>query len=78
MRERHPGAGALGAERAGKKVLILARLLAFVAGAAIAGALIAFVVTRNRRWLVFTLQVLRLSLVLAAVLALLLILERAL
>jgi hypothetical protein len=78
LRKRHPGAAVLGAEDIGKNLLILARLLAFVAGAAIAGALIAFVVTRNRRWLVFTLQLLRLSLVLAAVLALLLILERVL
>ena len=59
-------------------MLILARLLAFIAGAAIVAALIAFAVTRNRRWLVFALQVLRLSLVLAAVLALLFMLERVL
>ena len=59
-------------------MLILARLLAFVAGAAIAAALIAFAVTRNRSWLVFALQLLRLSLVLAAVIALLFMLERVL
>jgi hypothetical protein len=59
-------------------VLILARLLAFVAAAAIAGALLAFVVTRNRRWLVFAMQLLRLALVVAAVLALLYMLERLL
>lgn len=59
-------------------MLILARLLAFVAGAAIVGALLAFVLTRNRRWLALALQLLRLALVLAVVLALLYMLERVL
>jgi hypothetical protein len=59
-------------------MLIVIRLLGFLAIATIGAAAIAFVVTRNRRWLRFAYQVLRLSVVVGVVLALLYMLERLL
>jgi len=59
-------------------MLIVIRLLGFLAIATIGASLIAFVVTRNRRWLVFAMQVLRLSVVVGIVLVLLYALERLL
>jgi hypothetical protein len=59
-------------------MLIVIRLLGFLAIATIGSSLIAFVVTRNRRWLVFAMQVLRLSVVVGIVLVLLYALERLL
>jgi len=59
-------------------VLIVIRLLGFLAIATIGSSLIAFVMTRNRRWLVFAMQVLRLSVVAGIVLVLLYALERLL
>ncbi len=59
-------------------MLIVIRLLGFLAIATIGSSLIAFVMTRNRRWLVFAMQVLRLSVVAGIVLVLLYALERLL
>lgn len=59
-------------------MLVVIRLLGFLAIATIGSSLIAFVVTRNRRWLVFAMQVLRLSVVAGIVLVLLYALERLL
>jgi hypothetical protein len=59
-------------------VLIVIRLLGFLAIATIGVSLLAFVITRNRRWLRFAYQVLRLSVVLGVVLVLLYMLERLL
>jgi hypothetical protein len=59
-------------------MLIVIRLLGFLAIATIGASLLAFVMTRNRRWLVFAMQVLRLSVVAGIVLVLLYALERLL
>jgi hypothetical protein len=59
-------------------MLIVIRLLGFFAVATIGAALLAYVVTRNRRWLRFAFQVLRLALVAGVVLILLYMLERLL
>ena len=59
-------------------MLIVIRLLGFLAIATIGASLLAFLLTRNRRWLNFALQVLRFSVVAGLVLVLLYVLERAL
>ena len=59
-------------------MLIVIRLLGFLAIATIGAALAAFVLTRNRRWLRFAFQVLKLSVVAGLVLVLLYVLERLL
>jgi hypothetical protein len=59
-------------------MLIVIRLLGFLAVATIGAAVLAYLVTRNRRWLGFALQVLRFSVVAGVVLVLLYILERVL
>jgi len=59
-------------------MLIVIRLLGFLAIATIGASVVAFVLTRNRRWLRFAYQVLRLSVVVGMVLVLLYMLERAL
>lgn len=59
-------------------MLIVIRLLGFLAVATIGASLLAFLLTRNRRWLNFALQVLRFSVVAGLVLVLLYVLERAL
>ena len=59
-------------------MLIVIRLLGFLAIATIGAALLAYVITRNRRWLRFAYQVLRLAVVTGLVLALLYVLERLL
>jgi hypothetical protein len=59
-------------------MLIVIRLLGFLAVATIGAALLAFVLTRNRRWLRFAYQVLRLAVVAGIVLVLLYVLERLL
>ena len=59
-------------------MLIVIRLLGFLAIATIGASVVAFVVTRNRRWLRFAYQVLRLSVVVGVVLVLLYMLERLL
>jgi hypothetical protein len=59
-------------------MLIVIRLLGFLAIATIGAALLAFLLTRNRRWLNFALQVLRFSVVAGLVLVLLYVLERTL
>lgn len=59
-------------------MLIVIRLLGFLAIATIGVALVAYVVTRNGRWLRFAYQVLRLSVVIGVVLVLLYMLERLL
>ncbi|MCC6535102.1 MAG: hypothetical protein IT531_21340 [Burkholderiales bacterium] len=59
-------------------MLIVIRLLGFFAIATIGASLLAFVVTRNRRWLRFALQVLRLAVVAGVVLVLLYMVERLL
>lgn len=59
-------------------MLIVIRLLGFLAVATMGAALVAFVITRNRRWLRFAYQVLRLSVVTGVVLVLLYVLERLL
>jgi len=59
-------------------MLIVIRLLGFLAIATIGASVVAFVLTRNRRWLRFAYQVLRLSVVVGVVLVLLYMLERAL
>ena len=59
-------------------MLIVIRLLGFLAIATIGASLLAFLLTRNRRWLRFAYQVLRLSVVAGVVLVLLYMLERVL
>ena len=59
-------------------MLIVIRLLGFFAIATIGAALLAFLVTRNRRWLRLAWQVLRLAVVAGVVLVLLYMLERLL
>ena len=59
-------------------MLIVIRLLGFLAVATIGAALLAFLLTRNRRWLNFALQLLRFSVVAGLVLVLLYVLERVL
>ena len=59
-------------------MLIVIRLVGFLAIATMGGSLLAFLVTGNRRWLNFALQVLRLSVVAGLVLVLLYFLERTL
>lgn len=59
-------------------MLIVIRLLGFLAIATVGASLLAFLVTRNRRWLKFAMQVLRLSVVTGIVLVLLYALERML
>jgi len=59
-------------------MLIVIRFLGFLAIATIGASVLAFVVTRNRRWLRFAYQVLRLSVVTGLVLVLLYVLERLL
>jgi hypothetical protein len=59
-------------------MLIVIRLLGFLAIATIGASVVAFIVTRNRRWLRFAYQVLRLSVVVGVVLVLLYMLERLL
>jgi hypothetical protein len=59
-------------------MLIVIRLLGFLAVATIGAACLAFVLTRNRRWLRFAYQVLRLTVVAGLVLVLLYVLERLL
>jgi len=59
-------------------MLIVIRLLGFLAIATIGASVLAFVLTRNRRWLRFAYQVLRLSVVAGIVLVLLYVLERLL
>jgi len=59
-------------------MLIVIRFLGFLAVATMGAAVLAFLVTRNRRWLRFAYQVLRLTVVLGIVLVLLYVLERLL
>ena len=59
-------------------MMIVIRLLGFLAIATIGASLLAFVLTRKRRWLRFAYQVLRLSVVAGVVLVLLYMLERLL
>jgi hypothetical protein len=59
-------------------MLIVIRLLGFLAIATIGAAILAYVLTRNRRWLRFAFQVLKLSVVAGLVLVLLYVLERLL
>jgi hypothetical protein len=59
-------------------MLIVIRLLGFLAIATIGAALLAYLLTRNRRWLRFAYQVLKLSVVAGLVLVLLYMLERLL
>ena len=59
-------------------MLIVIRLLGFLAIATMGASVLAFLVTRNRRWLRFAYQVLRLSVVAGIVLVLLYMLERLL
>ena len=59
-------------------MLIVIRLLGFLSIATMGVAVLAFLVTRNRRWLRFAYQVLRLSVVTGIVLVLLYALERLL
>jgi hypothetical protein len=59
-------------------MLIVIRLLGFLAIATIGASLVAYVMTRDRRWLRFAFQVLRLAVVIGVVLALLYMLERVL
>ena len=59
-------------------MLIVIRFLGFIAIATIGVSLLAFLVTRNRNWLRFALQVLRVSVVAGLVLVLLYALERLL
>ena len=59
-------------------MLIVIRFLGFLAIATIGVALLVFLLTRNRRWLTFALQVLRFSVVAGIVLVLLYVLERVL
>ena len=59
-------------------MLIVIRLLGFLAIATIGASLVAYVLTRNRRWLRFAYQVLKLAVVVVVVLVLLYMLERLL
>jgi hypothetical protein len=59
-------------------MLIVIRFLGFLSIATMGGAVLAFLLTRNRRWLRFAYQVLRLSVVAGIVLVLLYALERLL
>ena len=59
-------------------MLIVIRFLGFLSIATMGVAVLAFLVTRNRRWLRFAYQVLRLSVVAGIVLVLLYALERVL
>jgi len=59
-------------------MLIVIRLLGFLSIATMGVSVLAFLVTRNRRWLRFAYQVLRLSVVTGIVLVLLYALERLL
>lgn len=59
-------------------MLIVIRFLGFLAIATVGASMLAFLVTRNRRWLKFGMQVLRLSVVTGIVLVLLYALERVL
>jgi hypothetical protein len=59
-------------------MLIVIRLLGFFAIATIGAALLAYLITRNRRWLRFAFQVLRLAVVAGVVMVLLYMLERLL
>lgn len=59
-------------------MLIVARLVAFLVIATIGAALVAYVITRDSRWLRFAFQVLRLAAVVGIVVALLYMLERLL
>jgi hypothetical protein len=59
-------------------MLIVIRFLGFLSIATMGVAVLAFLVTRNRRWLRFAYQVLRLSVVTGIVLVLLYALERLL
>ena len=59
-------------------MLIVIRLLGFLAIATVGASVLAFLLTRNRRWLRFAYQVLRLSVVAGIVLVLLYALERIL
>ena len=59
-------------------MLIVIRLLGFLGIATIGASLLAYLLTRNRRWLDFALQVLRFSVVAGLVLVLLYVLERVL
>lgn len=59
-------------------MLIVIRFLGFLAVTTIGASVLAYLVTRNRAWLRFALQVLRLSVVAGIVLVLLYVLERLL
>jgi hypothetical protein len=59
-------------------MLIVIRLVGFLAIATIGASFLAYLVTGNRRWLKFALQVLRFSVVAGLVLVLLYVLERTL
>lgn len=59
-------------------MLIVIRLLGFLAITTVGASMLAFLITRNRRWLRFAMQVLRLSVVTGIVLVLLYVLERLL
>lgn len=59
-------------------MLIVIRFLGFIAIATIGASLLAALITRNRRWLRFALQVTKLSVVTGIVLVLLYALERLL
>ena len=59
-------------------MLIVIRFLGFLTVATIGASMLAFLLTRNRRWLRFAFQVLRFSIVAGLVLVLLYVLERTL
>ena len=59
-------------------MLIVIRLVGFLAIATMGASLLAYMLTGNRRWLSFALQVLRFSVVAGLVLVLLYVLERTL
>ena len=59
-------------------MLIVIRLVGFLAIATIGTSFLAYLVTGNRRWLNFALQVLRFSVAAGLVLVLLYVLERTL
>lgn len=58
--------------------MIVIRLLGFLALITIGASVLAWVITRNRRWLRLAMQVLRLALVAGILLVLLYVLERTL
>jgi len=58
--------------------MVVLRLLGVIAVLAIGGALIAFLVTRDRRWLRFAVQVLKYAVILALIIVGLMGLERLL